>query len=166
MLAENDPLAPKKKRSRDAQKAGGIARARRLSPGERSEIATRAAEARWGSTRRISPSDDASLELAADDLIVDQQESIDLTALPVAQHRGVLRLLNFEIPCYVLSDGRRVIGRTSAAEMLTGIKGGGGSRNTSASLPCVLSSMWRASLTAWWRFGCLKLKALSGTCVG
>jgi hypothetical protein len=29
------------------------------------------------------------------------------------------------MPCYVLSDGRRVIGRTSATEMLTDIKGGG-----------------------------------------
>ena len=30
-----------------------------------------------------------------------------------------------DIPCYVLSDGQRVIGRTSATELLTGIKGGG-----------------------------------------
>jgi hypothetical protein len=30
-----------------------------------------------------------------------------------------------EIPCYVLSNGQKVIGRTSATEMLTGIKGGG-----------------------------------------
>jgi len=31
-----------------------------------------------------------------------------------------------EIPCYVLDNGQRVIGRTSATEMLSGIKGGGG----------------------------------------
>ena len=30
-----------------------------------------------------------------------------------------------EVPCYVLEDGQRVIGRTSATELLTGIKGGG-----------------------------------------
>ncbi|MBI5491228.1 MAG: P63C domain-containing protein [Deltaproteobacteria bacterium] len=30
-----------------------------------------------------------------------------------------------EIPCYVLNDGRRVIGRTSATELLTEIRGGG-----------------------------------------
>jgi hypothetical protein len=46
-----------------------------------------------------------------------------------ARLRGVLRLAidqEFEIPCYVLSNGQRVIGRTSATEWLTGIKGGGG----------------------------------------
>lgn len=30
-----------------------------------------------------------------------------------------------EIPCYVLNTGQKVVGRTSATEMLTGIKGGG-----------------------------------------
>lgn len=30
-----------------------------------------------------------------------------------------------EVPCYVLSDGRRVISRVGATEILTGIKGGG-----------------------------------------
>jgi hypothetical protein len=29
------------------------------------------------------------------------------------------------VPCYVLETGERVIGRVSATEMLTGIKGGG-----------------------------------------
>ena len=49
--------------------------------------------------------------------------------MPEAKLRGVLRLSldqDFEIPCYVLNDGQRVIGRTSATEWLTGIKGGGG----------------------------------------
>lgn len=51
------------------------------------------------------------------------------TGMPEAKLRGVLRFPldeTFEIPCYVLNDGQRVIGRTSATEWLTGIKGGGG----------------------------------------
>ena len=46
--------------------------------------------------------------------------------LPIAAFKGVLPLMGIEIPCYVLDTGQRVIGRTSAAEMLSGIKGGGG----------------------------------------
>ncbi len=36
-----------------------------------------------------------------------------------------LNLVGMQIPCYVLNTGQRVIGRTSVAEMLSGIKGGG-----------------------------------------
>jgi len=87
------------------QSKGGAARARALTAEERSEIARRAAAARWGQVSEdVVPSD---------------------SDLPEAKHWGVLRLLNAEIPCYVLDDGQRVIGRTSATEMLTGIKGGG-----------------------------------------
>ena len=52
-------------------------------------------------------------------------EEPDLAALPEAKHKGQLRMLGAEIPAYVLSNGQRVIGRTSATEMLTGIRGGG-----------------------------------------
>jgi hypothetical protein len=45
--------------------------------------------------------------------------------LPTAEHRGALSLMEASIPCYVLSNGQRVIGRTSLTEMLTSIKGGG-----------------------------------------
>jgi hypothetical protein len=65
---------------RDESKAkGGYARAEKLTPEERQEIARRAAEARWSA--------DA----------------------PQATHEGVLNLGNTEIPCYVLEDGERVI---------------------------------------------------------
>ena len=45
--------------------------------------------------------------------------------LPEAKYKGVLNLLDVDVPCYVLSDGQRVIGRTSMTELLTGIRGGG-----------------------------------------
>lgn len=46
--------------------------------------------------------------------------------LPEALYRGDLPIMNVSLPCYVLNNGQRVIGRTSTTEMLTGIKGGGG----------------------------------------
>lgn len=61
---------------------GGRARAKKLSPEVRKDIARRAAEARWGSD------------------------------LPVATHGSEdhpLRIGEIEIPCYVLADGRRVL---------------------------------------------------------
>jgi hypothetical protein len=45
--------------------------------------------------------------------------------LPTARYAGVLEIGNEGIACYVLSDGRRVISRTSATTALSGIKGGG-----------------------------------------
>lgn len=74
---------------------GGIARAEALSPEERTEIAKKAADARWNST------------------------------LPRATHTGDLKIGDITIPCAVLEDGRRVlwqqgflraIGRTGRAK--------------------------------------------------
>src|SRR5712692_3923923 len=83
---------------------GGIARREALSPAKRKDIAKRAIKARWDKAK----------------------EKADPNRLPEAKWKGVLRLVGVEVPCYVLDDGQRVIGRTSATEMLTGIKGGGG----------------------------------------
>ncbi len=110
--------------SREKHSRGGKARAQRLSPDERSEIALQAANVRWGKARKIAPSADGDLE-TDHDAIDDTSEPISGVPMPEAKYKGVLRVLNIEIPCYVLSDGRRVIGRTSITEMLTGIKGGG-----------------------------------------
>jgi P63C domain len=89
---------------------GGRARAAVLSPQQRREIASKAALARWNkseeSDTEVVPAEAAQL-------------------LPVAKYKGYLNLLGIELPCYVLSTGQRVIGRTSMNEMLTGIKGGG-----------------------------------------
>ena len=67
----------------------------------------------------------ASIEDAASDDLVDNGAVESVTSLPEAKYKGFLNLMGFEIPCYVLENGQRVIGRTSATEMLTGIKGGG-----------------------------------------
>lgn len=84
---------------------GGIARREALSPAKRKEIAKKAGRTRWAK----------------------EKAKADPERLPEAKYKGVLRLVDdVEIPCYVLDDGQRVIGRTSATEMLTGIKGGGG----------------------------------------
>jgi hypothetical protein len=45
--------------------------------------------------------------------------------MPIARWRGTLNIVGLEVPCYVLDDGQKIIGRTSATELLTGIKGGG-----------------------------------------
>lgn len=51
---------------------------------------------------------------------------IDSYSLPIARWPGVLIIGEHdELPCYVLSDGRRVISRTGATTMLTGGTGGG-----------------------------------------
>jgi hypothetical protein len=77
---------------------GGKARAEKLSPEQKSEIAKMGAVARW------------------------QQRAHG--NLPKATHKGVLKIGDVEIPCFVLDDGRRVIsGRGMTAAI--GMKGRG-----------------------------------------
>ncbi len=94
---------------------GGKMRASKLSPERRSEIARQAVRMRWAKARGLKT-------------VLPEVVSTE-PSMPEAKLKGVLRLAleeDFEIPCYVLNDGQRVIGRTSATEWLTGIKGGGG----------------------------------------
>lgn len=88
---------------------GGKARAKKLSAEQRSEIAKQGGISKWAKQRALTS---RIQELPSGDL-------------PEAKYRGVLRVLDAEIPVYVLKDGQRIIGRTSATEVLTGIKGGG-----------------------------------------
>ena len=75
---------------------GGMARKEKLSPERRSEIARNAALARHGGEPK----------------------------LPEAKYKGVLKIADVEIPCFVLDDGRRVIsGRGMTAAI--GMKGRG-----------------------------------------
>lgn len=83
---------------------GGIARREALSPTRRREIARKGGQAKSENRKALE----------------------DPGRLPEAKWKGVLRLTDLEIPCYVLDNGQRVIGRTSATEMLSGIPGGGG----------------------------------------
>jgi hypothetical protein len=86
---------------------GGKARAKKLLPVERQEQARHAANARWGAER------------------TKKKERGAAEGMPEAKYKGFLNVVGTELPCYVLNDGRRVIGRTNATEMLTEIKGGG-----------------------------------------
>ncbi|MBI5094647.1 MAG: hypothetical protein HZB26_19705 [Candidatus Hydrogenedentes bacterium] len=91
---------------------GGKARAEILTPERRKEIASNASLARWAKAKTKQDAVEA----------VEERED----RVPIAKWRGFLALEGFgEVPCYVLETGERVIGRTSATEMLTGIKGGG-----------------------------------------
>ena len=97
----------------------GIARAQALSSDQRSEIARKAAQARWGSDLP-APADDIT------DLTDVEPELLEPSAaMPIARWRGALNIVGIDVPCYVLDSGEKIIGRTSATEVLTGIKGGG-----------------------------------------
>lgn len=41
--------------------------------------------------------------------------------LPTAIYWGTLNLVGIILPCYVLDNGQRIIGRAAANEMLTGL---------------------------------------------
>jgi P63C domain len=97
---------------------GGAARAEALSPEERSEIARKAAAARWG-TGTGTGTPDAGMDDPEAEIL---EPSV---AMPIARWRGALNIVGIEVPCYVLDNGTKIIGRTSATEVLTGIKGGG-----------------------------------------
>ncbi|PZU65218.1 P63C domain-containing protein [Sphingobium sp.] len=98
--------------------AGGAARAASLTEEQRRESARIAAEARWQKAREreraVEVDDDQSAEVLQ-----------PVSSLPIARHRGVLNIVGLEVPCYVLDNGEKIIGRTSATELLTGVKGGG-----------------------------------------
>ncbi|MGH7073269.1 MAG: P63C domain-containing protein [Stellaceae bacterium] len=73
---------------------GGIARAKALSPTERSQIAQQAAAARWHKD------------------------------LPFATHSGTLKIADLEIECAVLNDGRRVLSQRGVNRALGRKHGG------------------------------------------
>lgn len=95
---------------------GGKARAAALTEVQRSESARVAAEARWRKAR------EREVELEKFEEVEVLPPASDM---PIARHRGVLNIVGLEVPCYVLDNGEKIIGRTSATELLTGIKGGG-----------------------------------------
>jgi hypothetical protein len=106
---------------RKPQARGGFARAEVLPPEKRSEIARKAARARWLKSGE-------AVDIDTDGVVTTSEEEEVLTPLPsmpVAVWRGNLNIIGMDVPCYVLDNQVRVIGRTSATELLTGIKGGG-----------------------------------------
>lgn len=99
-----------------AKAKGGFARAEALSPEERAESARKAALARWSRADDDDPLDEP---------VTDEEVLDPVPEMPVARWRGALNIVGLEVPCYVLDTGQKIIGRTSATELLTGIKGGG-----------------------------------------
>lgn len=76
------------KKAASRESSGGLARATKLSPEERSEIARAGARAKW------------------------LKEGIEIKPTPTALYGSTekpLRIGEIEIPCYVLDDGRRVL---------------------------------------------------------
>lgn len=103
------------------QRAGGIARANSLTAQRRAEIAREAAKLRWRVKRERD--EEEALEASHADMEADALEPSP--TMPIARWRGALNLVGVDVPCYVLDDGQKIIGRVSATEVLTGIKGGG-----------------------------------------
>ena len=96
---------------------GGVARARNLDPSRRSEIAAKAAAARW--------------------------KNADLPLAEFGSADRPLRILDAEIPCYVLSDGTRVLtqeGFLTALGRAKKAKGGTGASVGVDSLPAFLAA--------------------------
>ena len=94
---------------------GGDARAAKLTQERRVEIARNAIQTRWAKAKGY-------------ETIVLVPEETKLAAvgeLPIAKYKGFLNLMDLEIPCYVLDNEQRVIGRTATTEMLSGFKGQG-----------------------------------------
>lgn len=100
-------------------KKGGKARASVLSPQERTVIAHRAAQKRWGGSAENTKSLRADVSDETEDRpaeVLDETElgaahgDTSMDTLPLAEFGSPdwpLRIGELEIPCYVLSDGRR-----------------------------------------------------------
>jgi len=95
---------------------GGEARANSLTAERRSEIARKAVEARWAKVKGTNKSKTVKKKV----LKTENQQ-----VLPVAKYKGFLNIMDLEIPCYVLNNGERVVGRVATTEMLSGFKGQG-----------------------------------------
>ena len=83
---------------------GGKIRAERLAPEDRREIAKAAGEARWDKGRGLSPD--------------------ELASIPKATHKGILKIGEIELECYVLEDGRRILHQRGVLKALGMSRGG------------------------------------------
>ena len=102
--------------SKTPQEKGGIARAKVLSKDQRREIAVRAARARW-------------------------EKINDPAILPIASHRGPLKIGDVNVQAYRLNDGRRVISKKGMADALTLKSTGGNAFLRSMTRPGVRSEI-------------------------
>ena len=95
---------------------GGVARAKKLSPEERSEIARIAVEARW------------------------EKAGKNETHILKATHQGILKIGEREMLCAVLEDGTRVISRNAIFRAFGRIKRQEKGRNTCAQHACFIDA--------------------------
>lgn len=102
-----DPSEAAKALGRAGGLKGGKARAEKLTPEERSEIAREAVETRWARARGITPE--------------------DIEKFPKATHKGTLKIGDIEISCFVLGDKRRVLHHRSLVAALGISRGSTGS---------------------------------------
>src|SRR5579864_2699709 len=86
----------------DAGRKGGEARAAALSDEERSEIARKAAAARWN---KATAESEGQAEHEPEEILE------PVPAMPIARWRGSLNIVGLEVPCYVLDNGQKIIGR-------------------------------------------------------
>ncbi len=114
---------------------GGKARAEKLTPEQRKEISQKAARARWAKIKRqkgiVSEEDKQAFdrtekgeltEVSGDFESLSALAVENMNELPVAAYSGSLNLAGASISCFVLTNGMRIIGRTTANEVLTGIE--------------------------------------------
>jgi hypothetical protein len=96
---------PDKAAASSLARKGGQARAKRLSPAERSEIARQAVRARWAKNPK-------AVEVVGG--------TGDTPDLPHSLFRGPLQIGDVQIECHVLSDLRRVLTQAEVVKVLTG----------------------------------------------
>lgn len=92
---------------------GGRARAERLKPAERSEIARKAVQARWIKAGKTQPTADAAGKVLPSAAAAEVE-------MPYSMFRGTLDVGDVTFECHVLNDGRRVLTQTEVVRVLTG----------------------------------------------
>ncbi len=85
---------------------------------------TGAIPAKW-QAQLLSLARERDVDLTASDFVRIPEVVHGSRRKPIAEWQGILTIGDGEIACYVLDDGRRVISRTGATEVLAGKKGGG-----------------------------------------
>jgi hypothetical protein len=106
MAEEKKASSAARELGRLGAKKGGRARARSLSPAERSEIARRAVRARWAKSGKVFPTP--------------VRGTAPVEEVPRSVFRGPLTIGSAGFEGHVLSDGRRVLGQVGVVEAFTG----------------------------------------------
>ena len=92
---------------------GGKARAKTMTPEERSEVARNAVRARWAKAGKLKPTPPAPQEVQPPKALIPAGE------VPFSMFRGTLQIGDMEMECHVLSDGRRVFTQGEVVRVLT-----------------------------------------------